>query len=182
MPTKFCTTVTVLPPRPAFTRTISTRPLDLRGGSFRFASSELPGGRPALFKSANGLLKSLILDLCPIAIQCPCLHPEKRDCNSRHPRRRAPKVTVTRQADRLYAYYNESTAFNLLQLAVTPTNLQVTASQRSLISGFGARIHYLGGRLYASTGRVVDPERSTLLGEIPGGHQDALILPLADAR
>ena len=73
MPTKFCTTVTVLPPRPAFTRMMSTRALDLRGGSFRFVSFELPGGRPPLFKSANGLLKSLTLDLCPLAIECPCL-------------------------------------------------------------------------------------------------------------
>jgi hypothetical protein len=42
---------------------MSTRPLDLRGGAVRFVSSELPGGRPALFKLANGLLKSLTLDL-----------------------------------------------------------------------------------------------------------------------
>ena len=29
---------------------------------------------------------------------------------------------------------------------------------------------------------MVDPETLTLLGEIPGGHQDALILPLAAAK
>src|SRR5687768_11175694 len=60
MPTKFFTTVTVLPPRPAFCRMISTRPLDLRGGSGRSPSFDLPAGSPALLKSANGLLKPVI--------------------------------------------------------------------------------------------------------------------------
>src|SRR5439155_20641677 len=81
-------------------------------------------------------------------------------------------------ADRLYAYYNESTAYSLLRLAVTPTDLQLSSSQRNLINGFDARIYYSAGRLYATTGRVVDPETSTLLGEIPGGDKSALILAL----
>jgi len=55
---------------------MSTRPLDLRGGWFRFVSLELPDGRPTLFKSANGLLKSLTLDLFSLATQCPCLSEE----------------------------------------------------------------------------------------------------------
>src|SRR5439155_16333105 len=85
-------------------------------------------------------------------------------------------------ADRLYAYYSETTAFNLLRLAVNPIDLQISGFQRNLINGFGAHLHFEERRLYATTGRVVDPEALILLGEIPGGHQDALILPLAAAR
>ena len=94
---------------------------------------------------------------------------------------RFERVAFGATAERLYAHENEATPSNLIRLAVTETNLQVLSSQRNLISAFDAQIHYSVGRLYASTGRVIDPETLTLLGEIPGGHEDALILPLPAA-
>src|SRR5580765_2568605 len=125
MPTKFCTTVTVLPPRPAFTRMMSTRPLDLRGGSFRFVSFELPGGRPALFKSANGLLKSLTLDLCPLAI-----HPiQIRRCS----RVRSLHHLINRR--KLYTRHQDSTTGLKWNSALAPLHEHHFAIDFSFLNG-----------------------------------------------
>src|SRR5439155_8607924 len=94
----------------------------------------------------------------------------------------ANAVAFGATADRLYAYNNETTAYSLYRLAVNPTDLQISSSQRSLISGLGAHLHFAERRLYATTGTAVEPETMTLLGEIPSGHQDALLLPLAAAK
>jgi hypothetical protein len=59
MPTKFFTTVTVFPPRPALERMMSTRPR-LRLGAGGVGSPGLPGGRPVLSRAANGLLNSFM--------------------------------------------------------------------------------------------------------------------------
>ena len=136
MPTKFCTTVTVLPPRPAFTRMMSTRPLDLRGGSFRFVSFELPGGSSTPFKSANGLLKSPTLDLCPFAIQCPCI----------------PETTPILQSPRLMPKRSVSPRllFQLLAKQVLPSAAQhgLQSMDRCQIEGHGA----LGPRRWSIPG------------------------------
>jgi hypothetical protein len=60
MPTKFLTTVTVLPPRPAFTRRTSTRPRFFFAGFAADAGATSggglsgAGGRPSLDRAAKG--------------------------------------------------------------------------------------------------------------------------------
>src|SRR5213079_2985245 len=140
----------VLPHRPALTRMMSTRPLDLRGGSIRFVSLELPGGRPALFKSANGLLKSLTLDLCPLAIQCPCL----------------PETTRILQSPRLLPEQSASPSL-LLHLQLLAKKLLPRASQRGLeaINRRQKDIQPPGLDLLDRSGIQVGPLTEFLLGQ-----------------
>ena len=55
----------------------------------------------------------------------------------------------------LYGYNNKSTAYDLFVLNVSPTGLSVRAEAR-IISGLLSSFVHADGRLYASTGQVVD--------------------------
>ena len=77
-------------------------------------------------------------------------------------------LSLAASATRLYGYNNESTEFGFRRLNVDSmgvTELDVTPN---LIAGFGAEIRYDSGRVYSSTGHVIDPEALTLLGRFSG--------------
>ena len=60
------------------------------------------------------------------------------------------------------------TEFGLRKMAVSSSGLSVTATTANVISGFGVDIKYDDGRLYASSGRVVNPETGALVGTFSG--------------
>jgi hypothetical protein len=68
----------------------------------------------------------------------------------------------------LYGYNNETTEFGFRRILVSGTGLQEEVSAGGLISGFGVDIEFDGGRVYATTGAIVDPSTMTLVGTISG--------------
>jgi sugar lactone lactonase YvrE len=83
-----------------------------------------------------------------------------------HPIRVGP-VEFSNSPDVLYAYNNNDTGFDLFKVGVDANGLNLTNSIGNLISGFGMDMKYVGGKIYTSTGRVIDPETQTLLGTFP---------------
>jgi hypothetical protein len=80
-------------------------------------------------------------------------------------------------ANRLYGYNNETTEFGFRRMDVDASGVRVVDVTRDLISGFGADIALDGGRIYASTGQVINPESLTLIGTHPGIGYGALVRP-----
>jgi CSLREA domain-containing protein len=67
----------------------------------------------------------------------------------------------------LYGYNNESSEFAFRKMTVSASGVSITSTNFSLISGFNLEIKYDGGKLYASNGRVIDPEAGTVIGTFP---------------
>jgi len=65
---------------------------------------------------------------------------------------------------RLYGYNNETTEFGFRRMDVHAQGVSTLESTRNLISGFGVDIRWDDGRIYATSGRVIDAENRTLLG------------------
>jgi hypothetical protein len=73
-------------------------------------------------------------------------------------------IEFSETAATLYGYNTETTDFGLRTMTVDASGVTVTNSVGNLISGFGTDIKFDDGLLYASSGRVVDPDTSTLVG------------------
>ena len=69
----------------------------------------------------------------------------------------------------LYGYDNESSGYELVKLAVNSSGVTGVSSSNGIISGYGVTIDYAGGLLYATSGRVVDPEARSLRGTFQSG-------------
>jgi hypothetical protein len=76
-------------------------------------------------------------------------------------------IEFSDSASRLYGYNNETTDFGFRRMLVDSSGVTTIDSTSNLISGFGVDIEYNGGRIYTTTGRVIDPEARTLLGTYP---------------
>ncbi|MEO5822649.1 MAG: hypothetical protein ABIT71_19245 [Vicinamibacteraceae bacterium] len=70
-------------------------------------------------------------------------------------------------AARLYGFQNETTGFRFSRMDVTPSGVTIVENTQDLISGFNADIEYVGGRLFATSGRVIDPEARTIVTTLP---------------
>jgi hypothetical protein len=68
----------------------------------------------------------------------------------------------------LYGYNNESTEFGFRKMTVNASGVTTTTTTANIISGFGVDIKYDNGMVYASTGRVVNPESGTIAGTFSG--------------
>jgi hypothetical protein len=75
-------------------------------------------------------------------------------------------------ASRLYGYNQESTEFGFRRMTVDASGVTVLdvfdSFMGDLISGFGVDIKFDGGRIYTTSGRVIDPEARTVLGTFSG--------------
>ncbi len=69
----------------------------------------------------------------------------------------------------LYGYNNETTEFGFRTLSVSADGLRETRVSDGLVGGFGVRIHYASGRVYAHDGAVLDAARHVRVGTIGGG-------------
>jgi len=74
------------------------------------------------------------------------------------------RIEPSASATRLYGYNNETTEFGFRQLTVSASGVTETAVQQDLISGFGVDIAFSGGKVFATTGVVINPETFTQLG------------------
>jgi hypothetical protein len=79
---------------------------------------------------------------------------------------------------RLFGFYNQSTPNNFSVYDLTDTNVNPVVTKWNLFSLFDGDIELAQGRLYCTTGRIVDAETLALIAELPNGHQDALMVPL----
>jgi len=67
----------------------------------------------------------------------------------------------------LYGYNNETTEFGFRRMSANENGVSVSDVTANLISGFGVDIEFEGGLIYATSGRVIDPETLTLVGTYP---------------
>jgi uncharacterized repeat protein (TIGR01451 family) len=57
----------------------------------------------------------------------------------------------------LFGYNNETTEFGFRTMVVDASGVSVSDATRSLVGGFGVDIEYNNGRIYSTTGSVIDP-------------------------
>ena len=93
-------------------------------------------------------------------------------------------IEFSSNSSRLYGYHNRTTGFNLSKMNIDSSGVSVVSEQSYLIHGFGTDIRYgRDGRLYATNGRVIDPEAGLLVGMFPdaAGLITNLTVPDIDA-
>jgi hypothetical protein len=78
---------------------------------------------------------------------------------------------------RLYGYNNRNTEFGFRRMTVDASGVSIQDVVSNLITGYDADIVFDGGRIYSSSGRVIDPEARTLLGTFPQIGERALVVP-----
>lgn len=75
-------------------------------------------------------------------------------------------------SSRLYGYNQETTEFGFRRMTVGASGVTVLdvfdSFMGDLISGFGVDIKFDGGRIYTTSGRVIDPEARTVVGTFSG--------------
>ena len=77
-------------------------------------------------------------------------------------------IAFSPDGTRLYGYNNQTTGYDFTRMAVDETGLTRLDSAGNLLIGFYLQIEQDAGLLYASSGRVIDPESRTLVGQYPG--------------
>ncbi len=68
----------------------------------------------------------------------------------------------------LYAYGRETNDFLLHTLQVDASGVELQNSAGGLVSGAGTTIKFAGGLIYTSTGAVIDPQTSKIIGQFVG--------------
>jgi DNA-binding beta-propeller fold protein YncE len=84
----------------------------------------------------------------------------------------------------VYGYNNYSTAFGLYEIQIDAQGARVVWTQQDLLSGFTADMLYAGGRIYSTTGVVLDPTVPQLVGKfatsgaltVDGARSEAYVL------
>jgi DNA-binding beta-propeller fold protein YncE len=84
--------------------------------------------------------------------------------------------------DRLYGLNNETTPSSFFQYDVTATEISVIANRWNLLNPFDGQMEFVEGRLYCTTGRIIDPETFTIYGELANANSDALMLALPSRK
>lgn len=77
-------------------------------------------------------------------------------------------IEFSASASRLYGYNQETTEFGFRRMTVDGSGVTVLdvfdSFMGDLITGFGVDIKFGGGRIYTTTGRLIDPEARTVVG------------------
>jgi hypothetical protein len=82
----------------------------------------------------------------------------------------------------LYGYNNESTEFGFRQMTIDSNGVTIKSTTQSLLVGGDVDMRYANGLIYATSGRVIDPEALTLTGTFQDASSqafpfDTLVLP-----
>jgi DNA-binding beta-propeller fold protein YncE len=77
------------------------------------------------------------------------------------------RIEFSSDAGVLYGYNNETTEFGFRRMIVDAAGVTEDNVTGNLITGFGVEIEYEDGRIYATTGVVLEPETPMLLGTYP---------------
>lgn len=86
-------------------------------------------------------------------------------------------IQFSADASRLYGYNNETTEFGFRRMTVGDSGVAVVDATPNLITGFGVDIRFDGGRIYTTTGRVIDPEALTIIGTFADISFGSLVAP-----
>jgi hypothetical protein len=88
-------------------------------------------------------------------------------------------IQFSASADTLYGYNNETTEFGFRRMQVDDSGVIILDSTGNLISGFNVDIRFDtgDGRIYSTTGRVIDPVERTLVGTFAGIGFGSLVKP-----
>lgn len=70
-------------------------------------------------------------------------------------------------ADILYGYNNETSEFSFRVMATSEDGITTTQTLPGLVNGYGTDIRYAAGRIYATSGEVVDVDTLTSAGTFP---------------
>jgi uncharacterized repeat protein (TIGR01451 family) len=89
-------------------------------------------------------------------------------------------IQVSPSGTRLYGYNNETTEFGLRRMSIDASGVSIIDVTENLISGFSVGMKLDAGRLYTTSGRVIDPEALLLLGTFAVEPYHNLVAP--DAR
>jgi DNA-binding beta-propeller fold protein YncE len=79
-----------------------------------------------------------------------------------------PDVIVAASDSMLYGYVNSSSSLDFEAIAVSATGLEITALNGSLFGG--SDIAYSSGKVFSTSGAVLDPSGPSLLGTLPLGE------------
>jgi hypothetical protein len=91
-------------------------------------------------------------------------------------------ITFGADASRLYGFDNETTGHGFRRMDVGPTGVAIVDSTPGLIEGFNADIEFFDGRIYATTGVVVDAEARSVLATLDGlSPSGNLVEPTSEA-
>ena len=77
-------------------------------------------------------------------------------------------ITFGASADRLYGMNTESSEFGFRRMAVSASGVTILDTTVGLISTYFTDIEYFGGRVYTTSGRVIDAEAHTGLATFSG--------------
>lgn len=146
---------------------------DPRGGSdlydvFDIAASA-DGGVAASYQGSvafRGVLEALPGSGTVAVFDDGVLRP-KVDSNSKGPFAGNPSTVQLAFNDTgsiLYGYNRFVDTFELKRLAVSGQGVEWLSSVSGLVSGFATKIQYTAGLIYTSNGRIVDPEKSLVVG------------------
>ena len=80
-------------------------------------------------------------------------------------------------SSRLYGGTTEASPSRFYRMTVDSSGVTLVDFAPSLYGGFGVDIEFDGGRIYATSGEVVDPEAKALLGRFTGLSSPALVRP-----
>ena len=78
---------------------------------------------------------------------------------------------------RLYGYNYFSTGFQFYRNTVDGTGVIQNDALQGLVSGFSTDIEYAGGRIYTTTGTIVDPEAGRVVGSLGIGSPALTVNP-----
>lgn len=90
-------------------------------------------------------------------------------------------MTMSADGTRLYGYANTMSVFTLERMDIEADGIVVRDTQH-VLSGFGVTIEYADGLVYASCGRIFDPESLTVITNVPGLEAGALVRPDTQTR
>jgi hypothetical protein len=75
----------------------------------------------------------------------------------------------------LYGYNNETTDFGFRRMSISVFGISITSNYQNVIQGFNVDIKYRRGRIYATTGTIIDPVNNLLVGTLAvQGFTDAV--------
>lgn len=80
-------------------------------------------------------------------------------------------IEYSASAGRLYGYNNETTEFGFRRMDAGPNGVSVVDVSPGLVGSFNADIVFDSGRIFSTTGAVIDPEARTVVGSFTGVAQ-----------
>ena len=86
------------------------------------------------------------------------------------------------EPNRLYGLDNETSPAEFLHYEITSTNITAVAGRQNILAPFNGQIEFINGKLFCTTGRIIDPETFTIFAELANSDDDALMLSLPDRK